>query len=91
MRGAMIDMVYGTLRRYGRGDAILARLAQRGIADTGIRALLLCALHAIESARYAEHVAVDQAVREAGPVTVASGAVSSGLALPTISTNQAIR
>ncbi len=63
MRGATIDMVQGTLRRYGRGDAILARLAHRGVPETRLRALLLCALHAIESAHYAEHVAVDQAVR----------------------------
>lgn len=56
-------MVYGTLRRYGRGDAILAALAHRGVPDTKVRALLLCALYSIESASYADHVAVDQAVR----------------------------
>ena len=63
MRGATMDMVYGTLRRYGRGDALLDALAHRGVPDPQIRALLLCALYAIESASYAEHVAVDQAVR----------------------------
>jgi 16S rRNA (cytosine967-C5)-methyltransferase len=62
-RGATVDMVFGTLRRYGRGDAILARLAHKGLPDPQIRALLLCALHAIESGNYAAHVAVDQAVR----------------------------
>ena len=66
MRGATIAMVYGTLRRYGRGDAILANLAKRGVPDARIRALLLCALHAIESENYADHVAVDQAVHACG-------------------------
>lgn len=63
MRGAVMDMTYGTLRRYGRGDALVDALAHRGTPDPEIRALLLCALHAIESGNYAAHVAVDQAVR----------------------------
>jgi 16S rRNA (cytosine967-C5)-methyltransferase len=63
MRGATMDMVYGTLRRYGRGDALLALLAHRGVPDAQMRALMLCAFYAIESGSYAEHVAVDQAVR----------------------------
>ena len=63
LRGATMAMVYGTLRCFGRGDAILAKLAHRGVPDAKIRALLLCALYAIESGRYAGHVAVDQAVR----------------------------
>lgn len=57
-----MDMTYGTLRRYGRGDALIDKLAHRGAPDPEIRALLLCALHAIETTRYAEHVTVDQAV-----------------------------
>ncbi len=63
MRGATMDMAFGTLRRYGRGDALVDALAHRGTPDPGIRALLLCALYAIESSSYAGHVAVDQAVR----------------------------
>ncbi len=63
MRGAVMDMVYGTLRRYGRGDALVDMLAHRGTPDPAIRAVLLCALNAIETGAYAEHVAVDQAVR----------------------------
>ena len=63
MRGATMDMVFGTLRRYGRGDALVGALAHRGAPDPMIRALLLCALYAIESSSYAGHVAVDQAVR----------------------------
>ncbi len=63
MRGATMDMVYGTLRRFGRGDAIITALAHRGVPDDRVRALLLSALYAIESGAYAEHVAVDQAVK----------------------------
>ena len=62
LRGATMAMVYGTLRDFGRGDAILAHLAQRGVVDSQLRALLLCAFHSIESGDYAGHVAVDQAV-----------------------------
>jgi len=62
MRGAAMAMVYGTLRRYGRGDAIIAALAHRGVPDARVRALLLSALYAIESGAYTEHVTVDRAV-----------------------------
>ena len=62
MRGATMSMAYGTLRRFGRGEAIIAILAERGVSDARVRALLLCALYAIETGTYAEHVAVDQAV-----------------------------
>lgn len=58
-----MDMVYGTLRRFGRGEALLEGLAHRGVPDAPVRALLFCAFYAMESGRYAEHVAVDQAVR----------------------------
>jgi 16S rRNA (cytosine967-C5)-methyltransferase len=68
MRGAMMDMVFGTLRRYGRGDALVNLLAHRGTPDPQVRALLLCALYAIESAAYADHVAVDQAVKACMPL-----------------------
>ncbi len=63
VRAATMDLVYGTLRRYGRGDALLGVLAHKGVPDPDTRGLLLCALTAIESGSYAEHVAVDQAVR----------------------------
>jgi 16S rRNA (cytosine967-C5)-methyltransferase len=63
LRAATMDLVYGTLRRYGRGDALLGSLAHKGVPDPDTRALLLCALTAIESGSYAGHVAVDQAVR----------------------------
>ena len=63
-RGALADLVYGTLRRYGRSQAIVAALARRGAApEPAVAALLWCALHALESGRYADYTVLDQAVR----------------------------
>lgn len=63
-RGALMDLCYGTLRRYGRSQAIVAALSRRpGVADPLIEGLLWCAFYALESGRYAEYTVVDQAAR----------------------------
>ena len=62
-RAALLDITHGTLRRYGRVQAIVAELSQRGRPDASLEALLWCALYAIDSGRYAEYTVVDQAVR----------------------------
>ncbi len=63
-RAALMDICYGTLRRYGRSQAIVAALSRRpGAADPLVEALLWCALYALESGRYAEYTVVDQAAR----------------------------
>ena len=62
-RGALIDLTHGTLRRYGRVQAIVQELSARGRADERVQALLWCALYAVESGRYREHTIVDQAVK----------------------------
>src|SRR5205823_6792413 len=62
-RPALIDLTHGTLRRYGRVQAIVASLSRRATFDELIQALLWCALYALESGRYGEHTVVDQAVR----------------------------
>jgi 16S rRNA (cytosine967-C5)-methyltransferase len=62
-RAALIDLTHGTLRRYGRVQAIVAALARRGRPDAMVEALLWCALYALESGRYGEHTVVDQAVK----------------------------
>jgi 16S rRNA (cytosine967-C5)-methyltransferase len=62
-RAALIDLTHGTLRRYGRVQAIVAMLAQRGRPEPLLEALLWCSIYALESGRYAEHTVVDQAVR----------------------------
>jgi 16S rRNA (cytosine967-C5)-methyltransferase len=65
-RSALIDLTHGTLRRYGRVQAIVASLSRRGRPDALVEALLWCALYALESARHAEHTVVDEAVKACG-------------------------
>ena len=63
-RAALADLCYGTLRRYGRSQALVGALSSRpGTADPLIEALLWCAFYALESARYADYTVVDQAAR----------------------------
>jgi 16S rRNA (cytosine967-C5)-methyltransferase len=62
-RGALIDLTHGTLRRYGRVQAIVRQLSSRERGDPLVEALLWCSLYALESGRYAEYTVVDQAVR----------------------------
>jgi 16S rRNA (cytosine967-C5)-methyltransferase len=62
-RGALIDLTHGTLRRYGRVQAIVQAFSRRGLSDPLVESLLWCALYAFESGRYAEYTVVDQAVR----------------------------
>jgi 16S rRNA (cytosine967-C5)-methyltransferase len=65
-RAAVQELAYGALRRYGQGDALLARLIERPLARVELRALLLCALHRLETRPEAPHTVVDQAVEAAG-------------------------
>ncbi|HEX6529861.1 MAG TPA: 16S rRNA (cytosine(967)-C(5))-methyltransferase RsmB, partial [Burkholderiales bacterium] len=65
-RAALIDLTHGTLRRYGRVQAIVRLLSRREGADPVLQALLWCSLYALESGRYAEYTVVDQAVRACG-------------------------
>lgn len=63
-RAALVDLSYGTLRRYGRVQAMVRALSRRAAAaDSLVEALLWCALYALESGRYAPHAVLDQAVR----------------------------
>jgi len=62
-RAALLDLTHGTLRRYGRSQAIVRALARQGRGDPCVEALLWCALYALESGRYAPYTVVDQAVR----------------------------
>jgi 16S rRNA (cytosine967-C5)-methyltransferase len=67
-RSALIDLTHGTLRRYGRAQAIVASLSRRGRPDALVEALLWCSLYALESGRYAEHTVVDEAVKACGVI-----------------------
>ena len=62
-RAALIDLTHGTLRRYGRVQAIVRQLSRRSRGDPVAEALLWCSLYALESGRYADYTVVDQAVR----------------------------
>ena len=62
-RAALIDLCFGTLRRYGRVQAIVKMLSERAVTNPQVEALLWCALYALESGRFAEYTVVDQAVR----------------------------
>src|SRR5574343_543652 len=67
-RPAVQDLVYGSLRAYGRGDFLLSRLLDRPLAVDEVRALLLVAIYRIETRPEAVHTVVDQAVFAAGEV-----------------------
>lgn len=62
-RSALIDLTHGTLRRFGRVQAIVRALSHRQQPDPLVAALLWCSLYALESGRYADYTVVDQAVR----------------------------
>ena len=83
-RAALIDLTHGTLRRYGRVQAIVGALARRGRPEPLVEALLWCALYALESGRYRDHTVADQAVKacafiERWPVKGFVNAVLRGL------------
>ena len=65
-RPAVQDLVYGSLRQYGRGDFFLAALLDKPLADVEVHALLLVALYRLETRPDATHTVVDQAVVAAG-------------------------
>ncbi len=64
-RGAVQDLLYGTLRDYGRGQHILAELLSKPLEELRIEALLLIALHRLEARPETAHTVVDQAVEAA--------------------------
>jgi len=71
LRPAVLDLVYGTLRDYGRGDILIDALAERSKPSPVVRALLLVSLRALRAGR-AAHVLVSQAVQAAERLRVAS-------------------
>ena len=66
VRPAVQDLVYGSLRAYGRGDFVLAQLLARPLDEPEVHALLLVALYRLETRPDAAHTVVDQAVVAAG-------------------------
>ncbi len=64
VRGAILDLTYGTLRDYGRQDFILARLLQKPLPEP-VQSLLRVALYRLDSRADTAHTIVDQAVTAA--------------------------
>ena len=62
-RAAVMDLTQGTLRRYGRVQALVRILSSRGSPPDLVRGLLWCSFYALESGRYADYTVVDQAVK----------------------------
>jgi 16S rRNA (cytosine967-C5)-methyltransferase len=70
LRPAVLDLVYGTLRDYGRGDLLIDALAERRVPDSALRALLLVSLRGLRTER-AAHTVVSQSVEAAARLRLA--------------------
>lgn len=68
-RGAVQDLLYSTLRAYGRGTAVLAKLLTHPLDEPRVTALLLIALQRLESRPETAHTLVDQAVEAAARIS----------------------
>ena len=62
-RAALQDLSYGTLRNYGRLQAVLDMLLHTPLTDDRVRFLLLVALYQLQYGKTAQHAVVDHAVR----------------------------
>lgn len=65
-RGAMQDLAYSALRRFGRDAFYLSRLLDKPLREATVRALLLVALARLAARPQEAHTIVDQAVEAAG-------------------------
>jgi 16S rRNA (cytosine967-C5)-methyltransferase len=61
--GALTDLCYSTLRRYGWVQAMVRTLSHEGAGNPRLEALLWCALSCLDGGRYSDYTVVDQAVR----------------------------
>lgn len=68
-RGAVQDLVFGTLRDFGRGEFLLGKLLQQPLTEASIDGLLLVALHRLEQRPESAYVIVDQAVEAAACIS----------------------
>ena len=66
-RGALQDIVYGSLRQLGRLDAWLDALLERPLTDPALGWLLRVALYQLAWTRAPAHAVVHNAVDAAGP------------------------
>ncbi len=67
-RAVAQDLSYGTLRFYGRLQALLALLLEKPLQDERVQGLLLVALYQLCYDKAAQHTVVDQAVKAAAEI-----------------------
>ncbi len=68
---AVQDLSFATLRDYGVGDALLAKLVRQPLTDVPLRALLLVALRELAAARATDYTVVSEAVNAAAALGLA--------------------
>jgi 16S rRNA (cytosine967-C5)-methyltransferase len=68
VRPAAMDLTFGTLRDFGRGDFYLRQLIEKPLKEPLIHALLLAALFRLEQRPQEAHTTVDQAVSAAAGI-----------------------
>ncbi|MBT0959959.1 16S rRNA (cytosine(967)-C(5))-methyltransferase RsmB [Denitromonas iodatirespirans] len=78
VRGAVLDLTYGSLRDYARGDRVLAHCLSKPL-PLHLHAILLVALHRLEARPDTAHTIVDQAVTAVGAHAPGLKAVANGV------------
>lgn len=78
VRGAVRDHAWETLRDYGRGDRILAQLLAKPL-PAEVHAILLVALHRLETRPGQAHTIVDQAVEAVASFAPGLRGVANGV------------
>jgi 16S rRNA (cytosine967-C5)-methyltransferase len=78
-RAALQDLSYGSLRYYGRLQAILGRLLHKPLSDERVRFLLLVALYQLQYGKSAGHAVVDHAVRAAQAINPRVGGLVNAI------------
>ncbi|MDR2259526.1 MAG: 16S rRNA (cytosine(967)-C(5))-methyltransferase RsmB [Azoarcus sp.] len=78
VRGAIRDLAWGALRKYGQGDAVLAHFLNKPL-PIPVHALLLVALHRFEQRPAQAHTLVNQAVEAAARLAPGLKSVVNGV------------
>lgn len=76
--GAVQDLAYGTLRDFGRGDALLHCLMKKPL-DDALQAMLLVAIHRLAQRPEQAHIIVDQTVNAVGEKAPGLRGVTNGV------------
>ena len=76
--GAVQDLSYGTLRDFGRGEAMLQMLVKKPLAEP-IQAMLRVAIHRLEQRPDQAHLIVDQAVNAVGATAPGLRGLANGV------------